>query len=133
MCVCVCEEERENWIRLLSAPSACLSLPALSSLQFALVWLVYCGRLAGGVGQAGDTMEPLSHSLCSSRSLLSLSLSSHKLWLLPNLILSPPPRLRCPFSCCWRCWCERVITLIIIIYERWQYKSGETQSDGYPD
>lgn len=25
-------------------------------------------------------------------------------------------------------WCERVITLIIIIYERWQYKSGETQS-----
>lgn len=34
---------------------------------------------------------------------------------------------------CCRCafafaWCERVITLIIIIYERWQYKSGETQS-----
>lgn len=124
-CMCVCVWRNENWIRLLPPSSLSVSLLCSSSaVRFGLVWLVYCGRLAGGVGQAGDTMEPLSVSL-------SLSLA-HKLWLLPNLILAPFQASSC-CCCCRRCWCERVITLIIIIYERWQYKSGETQSDGYPD
>lgn len=125
LCVCMCVKERE-----LDSPSPSFLSRSLlcssSAVRFGLVWLVYCGRLAGGVGQAGDTMEPLSVSL-------SLSLA-HKLWLLPNLILAPfQASSWCCCCCCRRCWCERVITLIIIIYERWQYKSGETQSDGYPD
>lgn len=89
VCVCVRRNERTGFafylLRLLVFLLLSLTL-SYSALQFALVWLVYCGRLAGGVGQAGDTMEPLS---------LSLS-HSHKLWLLPNLILSA--RLCC-FSC----------------------------------
>lgn len=68
-CLCVCVKERE-----LDSPSpSFLSLSSLlcssSAVRFSLVWLVYCGRLAGGVGQAGDTMEPLSLSPSLSLSL----------------------------------------------------------------
>jgi len=52
----------ENWIRYIPSPlppSTVLHLrPVAFRFGFGLVWLVYCGRLAGGVGQAGDTMEP---------------------------------------------------------------------------
>lgn len=61
-CPCsVCVWRNENWIRLLP-PSSLSPLCSSSAVRFSLVWLVYCGRLAGGVGQAGDTMEPLSLS-----------------------------------------------------------------------
>lgn len=63
-CPCsVCVWRNENWIRLLPPSSLSpLFLCSSSAVRFSLVWLVYCGRLAGGVGQAGDTMEPLSLS-----------------------------------------------------------------------
>lgn len=74
--VCVRRNERTGFAFYLLPLLASLTR-SLSSLQFALVWLVYCGRLAGGVGQAGDTMEPLSQSLALLSVFLPLSLSLH--------------------------------------------------------
>jgi len=58
-------EERELDSLYIFSSSTSYSSPPLAALcslsvafRFSLVWLVYCGRLAGGVGQAGDTMEP---------------------------------------------------------------------------
>lgn len=61
-CLCVCEGTRTGFAFSLLPLSLSL-LCSSSAVRFSLVWLVYCGRLAGGVGQAGDTMEPLSRCL----------------------------------------------------------------------
>lgn len=124
-CLCVCEGTRTGFAFSL------LPLSLLSALLF------FCGSLQFGLV---SLLRSFGRRRRSSRRhhgaslTVSLSLSlflAHKLWLLPNLILAPFQASSC--CCCRLRWCERVITLIIIIYERWQYKSGETQSDGYPD
>lgn len=67
-CLCVCEGTRTGFAFCL-LPFFLSLLCSSSAVRFSLVWLVYCGRLAGGVGQAGDTMEPLSRCLPLSLSL----------------------------------------------------------------
>lgn len=81
-CPCsVCVWRNENWIRLLPPSSLSpLFLCSSSAVRFSLVWLVYCGRLAGGVGQAGDTMEPLSRCLPLSLSFLHTNYGFCQTW-----------------------------------------------------
>lgn len=126
--LCVCEGTRTGFaFSLLPLSPLSALLFFCGSLQFGLVSLL---RSFGRRRRSSRRHHGASLSLSP---YLSLFLA-HKLWLLPNLILAPFQASSCCYcGCCRRRWCERVITLIIIIYERWQYKSGETQSDGYPD